>query len=109
MNLSSISDTERECHCETLREELPVLRAKARITQDELSCAIGISRQTYCAIENGKRKMSWTVFLALLAYFQNDISTKLMIENMVNNSIGSYRLFGGAACHLDGQEYPMER
>lgn len=32
MNISSISDIKRESYYEILREELPVLRAKARIT-----------------------------------------------------------------------------
>lgn len=32
MNISSISDIKRESYCEMLREELPVLRTKARST-----------------------------------------------------------------------------
>ena len=34
-----------------LTEELPVLRAKIDLSQDELSDIIGISRQTYSSIE----------------------------------------------------------
>ena len=61
---------------ELLRKELPVLRAKARISQEDIAEKIGISRQTYSSIETGKREMSWTTFLALIAYFQNNESTK---------------------------------
>lgn len=39
-----------------LTEELPVLRAKVRLSQDDLSNIIGISRQTYSSIETKKTK-----------------------------------------------------
>ena len=67
---------------ELLRKELPVLRAKARISQEDIAEKIGISRQTYSSIETGKREMSWTTFLALIAYFQNNESTKKMISEI---------------------------
>ena len=40
-----------------LTDELPALRAKLGLSQDELSNIIGISRQTYSGIENKKRRM----------------------------------------------------
>ena len=61
---------------EIFRNELSVLRAKAKISQEIVAKKIGISRQTYSSIETGKREMSWTVFLALVAYFQNNELTK---------------------------------
>lgn len=73
---------------ELLRKELPVLRAKARISQEDIAEKIGISRQTYSAIETGKREMSWTTFLALIAYFQNNESTKKMIGEINGLSEG---------------------
>ena len=60
---------------DVLKEELPVLRAKARMSQEEVAEKVGISRQTLNAIETGKREMSWTTFLALIALFQNNDST----------------------------------
>ena len=42
-----------------LTDELPVLRARLKISQDELSRRIGISRQTYSLIETKKQKISW--------------------------------------------------
>lgn len=65
-----------------LREELPTLRAKAKISQEELAQKIGISRQTYNSIETGKRDMTWTTFMALIAFFQNCESTKNMYKYM---------------------------
>lgn len=73
---------------ELLRKELPVLRAKARISQEDIAEKIGISRQTYSSIETGKREMSWTSFLALIAYFQNNESTKKMIGEINGLSEG---------------------
>ena len=73
---------------ELLRKELPVLRAKARISQEDIAEKIGISRQTYSSIETGKREMSWTTFLALIAYFQNNESTKKMIGEISGLSEG---------------------
>ena len=57
---------------DTLIIELPVLRARIGASQADISERTGISRQTYNAIENGKKSMSWTVFLALYAVFSND-------------------------------------
>lgn len=73
---------------ELLRKELPVLRAKVRISQEDIAEKIGISRQTYSSIETGKREMSWTTFLALIAYFQNNESTKKMIGEINGLSEG---------------------
>ena len=54
---------------ELLSESLISLRAKAGITQEEIADLIGISRQTYCAIETGQREMSWNASVATLAIF----------------------------------------
>lgn len=67
---------------EAFRNELPVLRAKARVSQEIVAEKIGISRQTYSGIETGKRDISWTTFLALVAFFQNNELTKTMLDNM---------------------------
>lgn len=67
---------------EQFRNELPVLRARARASQEVIAEKIGISRQTYSGIETGKREMMWTIFLALLAFFQNNEQTKTMIDQI---------------------------
>lgn len=71
-----------------LRNELPVLRAKARVSQEDIANKIGISRQTYSSIETGKREMSWTTFLALIAFFQNTESPKQMLNSIEGLSQG---------------------
>lgn len=82
------TDNIRNMMTELLRNELTVLRAKARISQEELAKKIGVSRQTYSSIETGKREMSWTTFLALIAYFQNNENTCKMINEISGLSEG---------------------
>ena len=61
--------------------ELPVLRARLGMTQDEASDIIGVSRQTYSSIETRKRNMSWTTYMALLMVFYNNPATRSEVEN----------------------------
>lgn len=66
----------------TLAAELPVLRARLGISQEVIAKNIGLSRQTYCAIENGTRKMTWTIFMALVAFFDLNEATSVMLDQM---------------------------
>lgn len=65
---------------EIMTENLPALRAKIGLSQDEVSNIIGISRQTYCAIETHKRKMSWNTFMSLLFLFWYNEKTKILVS-----------------------------
>lgn len=59
---------------------LPILRAALGISQAEVAEKIGISRQTYCALEQKKRDMSWNTFLSLfILFYANDASRKVML------------------------------
>ena len=69
----------KETLMEALTETLPVLRASIGISQDELAKYIGVSRQTYCAMGQKKRMMSWNTFLSLVLFFYaNDNSRKVL-------------------------------
>ena len=65
----SISKEEKKKLITMLAPELVVLRAKAGISQEELSDLIGVSRQTYSAIERGAKQMSWSTFLSLILFY----------------------------------------
>lgn len=79
-NTTEMLDVDKDRLIAILTGELPVLRAKVGLSQDELSNIIGISRQTYSAIETNKRKMSWNTFLSLLLVFGYNEKTSAMLE-----------------------------
>ena len=60
-----VDKSEKEELILALTEILPILRAAIGISQGELADYIGVSRQTYSALEIGKRQMSWNTFLSL--------------------------------------------
>lgn len=61
--------------------ELPILRARIDMTQDEISEIAGISRQTYSALETRKRNTTWSNIMALLFVFYFNPVTRNEIEN----------------------------
>ena len=77
---AEIQEIDKERLIDVLTEELPVLRAKIGLSQDDLSSIIGISRQTYSSIETKKRKMSWNTFLSLILVFENNDKTKGLLD-----------------------------
>ena len=77
---SVINQIDRDFLIDTLTDELPVLRARIGIKQEELSEILGISRQAYSAIETKKRKMTWNMFISLLMFFTQNKKTAPVIE-----------------------------
>ena len=67
---------------EIMVENLVALHAKARITQEELANLVGVSRQTYYAIETNRRALSWNTYLSLLLFFDTNISTHVMLRDL---------------------------
>ena len=63
-----------------LTEILPLLRAAIGISQGEIAEYIGVSRQTYCAFEIGKRQMSWNTFLSLFLFFISNAETNNLLK-----------------------------
>lgn len=60
-----LTDEEKDKFIATLTPNLTILRTSAEISQEELANLIGVSRQTYSAIERKVRKMAWTTYLSL--------------------------------------------
>lgn len=65
-----------------LNYELPVLRARLGASQAEIADRLGISRQTYCSIETGKKDMNWTICVALFAVFHSNAETREMLKRI---------------------------
>ena len=76
----NISKEEKNIMISRLVDELPVLRTKMGVSQDELANMIGISRQTYSSLETRKRKMTWSIFLSLLLIFDYKEQTQDVIH-----------------------------
>ena len=55
--------------------ELPILRARIGMIQDEISEIVGLSRQTYSSFETRKRKMTWSNFMSILFVFYFNLAT----------------------------------
>ena len=63
-----------------MTENLPVLRKKLKLTQEELTDIIGSSRHTVMLIESGKRRMTWNTFLSLVLLFEKNESTAVLLR-----------------------------
>lgn len=65
-----------------LTVELPTLRGAVGASQDEIANVIGVSRQTYNSIELQKRPMSWSLYMALILFFDYNPSSHDTIRQL---------------------------
>lgn len=72
-------DTREQMLIDTLTKELPLLRTRLNISQEDLARKTGISRQTLSSIETMKSRMSWNTFLALVLFFSINEQTDQML------------------------------
>jgi DNA-binding XRE family transcriptional regulator len=79
---AEIQEIDKERLIDVLTEELPVLRAKIGLSQDDLSSIIGISRQTYSSIETKKRRMSWNTYLSMILVFESNEKTRGLLDTI---------------------------
>lgn len=77
-----LTDDEKDNFIATLTPNLTVLRTKAEISQEELSNLIGVSRQTYNAIERKVRRMAWSTYLSLVLFYDHNQKTHKMIRQL---------------------------
>ncbi len=77
-----LTDEDKEKFIDALSENLPALRAKVGVSQGDLAQLIGVSRQTYCAVESGLRRMSWNTYLSLILFFDYNQSTHQMLRSI---------------------------
>lgn len=64
--ITEILDVDKDHLISILTEELPVLRAKIGLSQDELSNIVGISRKTYSAIETNNNERNVLEYISLV-------------------------------------------
>ena len=81
--ISDLISNERRLElCKVLALNLPTLRAKANLSQDDLADRLGFSRQTISAVENMKRDMQWSTFSAIVLFFSKDEEIKKLMTVM---------------------------
>lgn len=77
-----LSKSQKDEYIQRLTSKLAALRAHADISQEDLANIIGTSRQTYYAIENKKRTMSWNNYLALIFFYDTVKETSQMVREL---------------------------
>lgn len=77
-----LTDAEKDSFIDMMTPNLILLRTKAEISQDEIAGIVGISRQTYSAIERKIRKMSWTTYLSLLFFYDYNQKTHQLLRSL---------------------------
>ena len=63
-----------------MTDNLPMLRTRLGMTQEELADKIGVSRSTVISIENKKRDMTWNTFLSLMLLFTKNEATNILLN-----------------------------
>ena len=77
-----LSQSQKDDYIQHLTSKLAALRAHADISQEDLANIIGTSRQTYYAMENRKRAMSWNTYLSLIFFFDAVEETSEMLREL---------------------------
>jgi len=70
----------RDLLVERMADNLPVLRKKLKLSQEELAKIVGSSRYTVMLYETKKRKMPWNIFLTLVLFFDKNEETSPLLK-----------------------------
>lgn len=96
----TLSEDEKQELIYRLTKQLRTMRLLCGLSQTDLAEMIGVTRQTILILENGKREMTWTMFLALFFVFSgNHMTRKMLVESNIlcrelYSFLGIERLFG---------------
>ena len=63
-------------------DNLPTLRKKLNMSQDDLAKIIGVGRSTISNIESKRNSMTWNMFLSLLLIFTKNEETNKLLNVM---------------------------
>lgn len=74
-------DTKKALCIMQLTEELPVLRVRIGLSQEDVANRIGVTRQTYNAIESKRRPMTWNTCVSLMTLFNSHEKTRKMMQS----------------------------
>lgn len=71
---------DRDLLVERMADNLPVLRKKLKLSQEELANIVGSSRYTVMLYETKKRKMPWNIFLTFVLFFDKNEETSPLLK-----------------------------
>lgn len=71
---------DRRQYTKQIQERLRLLRAAAKMTQQETADALGLVRSTYVNYEQGTKELPWEKCLALLFFFQKCEGSRELIQ-----------------------------
>lgn len=75
-----ISKNQQDKLLDALTKDLCFYRTRARLTQQEISNIIGVSRQNFLAVEKGSRKMSWCMYMSLICLLEHHAETQQILR-----------------------------
>lgn len=74
-----IMGLDKDLLIKNMTDNLPMLRTRLDLSQEELANKIGLSRSTVFAMESHRSKMTWNTFLSLvLLFIKNKETNKLL-------------------------------
>ena len=71
---------ERQEYMNKMADNLPTLRTKLSMTQEDLAKLIGVSRSTVIMFEKKQRQMTWNTFLSLILVFSKNNETNILLK-----------------------------
>lgn len=106
----NLTTEEKAGYIKLLEKELTTLRARAGISQEELSKIVGISRQTYGAIERRDKEMSWGTYLALLFFFDQNKQTHQLLRQtgVFPNKLIEHMNNGALVSETADDDFPLQ-
>ena len=75
-----IDSAKKQEYIDRMVSNLPVLRAKLKLTQRDLADLIGVSHYSISGMENGQRKMTWNTFMSVLPVFMGNEETLMLLR-----------------------------
>ena len=80
--INQLTEEQQQKLMEAMSYNLAALRAKAEVSQSDLSALLGISRQTFSSMESGSKPLTWGTYLSLLLYFDYNSKTHTMLREL---------------------------
>ncbi len=103
--MSGLSPVEKDKMIGEFVTMLPMLRARLRMTQEELAVKLGTTRQTIIGIESGKRQLTWSMFLSMLfIFFMNPATRPFLISGKLLSEDTCKALFGDSSMLKSAKE-----